>query len=184
MSELEYLRNRERLLEEQLALNIRLRDRAIQNHIASIGGDAPTRAAIVLLVTPAGHVWLAKRKNTKVMPYEWECPAGKCEKDESFIEAAQREVEEETGLLIESWRFIPYGLLRHRATGAMDVACALYMVRLTPDEFKLRHTEPDKRSIWVLVGPEEHLECDEPTTTGTLALLNALVVDTKLLEGQ
>jgi len=62
--------------------------------------SAPGRhAAGVLLVNRAGHILLQLRDgNTAISPHQWALVAGGVEADESALEAAERELFEETGL--------------------------------------------------------------------------------------
>jgi 8-oxo-dGTP diphosphatase len=58
--------------------------------------------AIVVIIEKDKHILLGKRKGTsKYKPGYWSLPGGMIEYGESFLDAAHREVKEETGLTIE-----------------------------------------------------------------------------------
>ncbi|GGM88387.1 NUDIX domain-containing protein [Dactylosporangium sucinum] len=57
------------------------------------------RVAVVFLVDPTGRILMQHRdQHAKVSPNQWAMPGGKIEDGEEPIEAARREVLEETGL--------------------------------------------------------------------------------------
>ncbi|WP_238006172.1 NUDIX hydrolase [Dactylosporangium sp. AC04546] len=57
------------------------------------------RVAVVFLVDPEGRILMQHRdQHAKVSPNQWAMPGGKIEEGEEPIEAARREVLEETGL--------------------------------------------------------------------------------------
>lgn len=137
--------------------------------------DAPHRAAVVLLVTGDRCVWLAQRSDTcAVMPNQWECPAGKLEAGEGYEAGALRELKEETGLVVEQKRLVPCGLTRTRGPGAMNVACALFILQLDPNE-QPQNTEPHKRKPWLAFDLRGAQLMD--STLGTKILLGILVED-------
>ncbi len=55
-----------------------------------------------------GRVLLAQRPANKSMPYLWEFPGGKVEKDESPENALARELSEEIGLVVLPTHFKPF----------------------------------------------------------------------------
>jgi ADP-ribose pyrophosphatase YjhB (NUDIX family) len=58
-----------------------------------------TRIALGVLRSPAGHVWIERAKPPS-LGY-WALPGGRIEAGESPLEAARREVREETELIVE-----------------------------------------------------------------------------------
>lgn len=56
------------------------------------------RPAAAVLLWRAGQVWLGQRGQTRFLPGFWVFPGGGAEPEETFLQAAQRELREETGL--------------------------------------------------------------------------------------
>ena len=64
--------------------------------------DPGDNAAIIAL-DDDDHLWLAGEYAYPVQRYEWKIPSGKVEEGEPALEAAQRELAEETGLHAREW---------------------------------------------------------------------------------
>jgi 8-oxo-dGTP pyrophosphatase MutT (NUDIX family) len=60
----------------------------------------------VLPVEADGSVWLVGQYRYPLNAYSWEIPEGGCPEGEEPIEAARRELREETGLLAEHWEWL------------------------------------------------------------------------------
>jgi len=59
------------------------------------------RGAVVILLDPEGRTLLLKRhESSKFAPNKWGFPGGKIEEGETASEAARRETEEETSLVV------------------------------------------------------------------------------------
>jgi 8-oxo-dGTP diphosphatase len=75
----------------------------------TIGEDSPVSnarvertVAVVFLVDPAGRVLMQHRsRDAKVSPNQWGMPGGRVEPGEQPVEAARRELYEETGLTVD-----------------------------------------------------------------------------------
>jgi mutator protein MutT len=103
-----------------------------------------------------GKAYLSQRVNTKNFVGRWQFAGGKLEEGEIPVDGGVREVEEETGLKIETNRlsyFMP--ILEDPTT---DV-CHAFLVELTNDEIPKR-TEHHKMTDWVLVTFDEALKLD------------------------
>jgi len=50
-----------------------------------------------------GNTWLVRQFRYTLDQYTWEIPEGGCPKDQTPLEAAQRELQEETGLTAKKW---------------------------------------------------------------------------------
>lgn len=88
-------------LEARLAQNLE-RAQEVRRDIRYAGGDAHTlpevRVYSAVIVQPfTGRILLTQRRPDQDFPYEWECPGGKMEPGESFLETLQREALEEVG---------------------------------------------------------------------------------------
>ena len=67
------------------------------------------RQAAAILLTRQGKVWLARRGKARFLPGFWVFPGGALEQGETHLQAALRETQEETGLVIEDpARLIPF----------------------------------------------------------------------------
>lgn len=63
------------------------------------------RIALVAAINPQGRFLLIKRSMSTHLPNLWGFPGGKIETRESPLEAAKRELQEETGLHATQWRW-------------------------------------------------------------------------------
>lgn len=61
-------------------------------------------AVAVLPLADNGDTWLVGQHRFPLDEYSWELPMGGCPKDEQPLEAARRELREETGLSASSWQ--------------------------------------------------------------------------------
>lgn len=71
--------------------------------------------------------------------YSWEIPEGGCPEGESYIEAARRELLEETGLVATDWRVIVHSYLSNSVS---DEYCVIFLAQgLTQKEADPEETE-------------------------------------------
>ncbi|WP_404310011.1 NUDIX domain-containing protein [Neorhodopirellula lusitana] len=64
----------------------------------------PVKAAGVLLITESSPRQFLLMRHSK----RWDLPKGHCDGDETYLEAARREMEEETGIHPDACRFDPH----------------------------------------------------------------------------
>ncbi len=99
-----------------------------------------------------GRILLLKRKSHKSDPGLWGLPAGKFEKNETPLQAALRELSEETGVVLDSSQITPFDVLYIRRTG--EYVYHMFSARLL--EFpKIRLCEEHEEAHWVLL---DHVE--------------------------
>jgi ADP-ribose pyrophosphatase len=75
------------------------RDRVIEPHGVEVTREIVTHpgSVVILPVFPDGRILLIRQYRHVAEQYLWELVAGRKDEDETFVEAAQRELEEETG---------------------------------------------------------------------------------------
>lgn len=98
-------------------------------------------------------IYLSQRMNTEEFIGYWQYAGGKVEKDENPINAAAREVNEETGLDLDVRRFYFNGSITGDPT---TKCCYVYYVDLNEAEIPMR-TE-NKSSDWVLLSYDDALK--------------------------
>lgn len=86
---------------------IRLREDQViaPSGVPGIYGVVEARAAVgVIALTAESHVHLVGQYRYPIECYSWEIPEGAAERGESPLEAATRELREETGITARSWK--------------------------------------------------------------------------------
>jgi 8-oxo-dGTP pyrophosphatase MutT (NUDIX family) len=103
----------------------------------------PIRAAGVMFVTPDRRILLLRRTAAGDHEGEWSVPGGKLEGEETAVEAAAREAEEETGRRVDPRDLSPW--VRRRAAG-VDFETFVHPVE---DEFEPELCEEHDAHRWV-----------------------------------
>jgi ADP-ribose pyrophosphatase len=112
----------------------------------------------ILPIDEDGWTWLVGQYRFAIGQYSWEIPEGGCPQGESMLVAAQRELQEETGLTAEDWRQIGRS---HLSNSVSDELATIYVAtRLTkgqpvPDGtevLRLRHLPFEEAVRMVLCG--------------------------------
>ena len=80
----------------------------------------------VIVLDEAMNTWLVGQYRFVLNAYSWEIPEGGCPEGESYIEAAKRELLEETGLMAEEWTVI---LRSHLSNSVSDEECIIFLAR-------------------------------------------------------
>ena len=99
------------------------------------------RAIGVVPIDDEGYTWLVGQYRYTLNTYEWEIPEGGCPEGESPLEAAKRELAEETGLIASDYRMIldnialSNSVSDERAT--IFVARGLTQAEASPEETEL-----------------------------------------------
>lgn len=73
----------------------------IKRAIVQHGGSA-----VMMPVDHRGRILLVRQYRLPAQNYLWELPAGRVDQGESFLQAARRELKEETGYTAKSWKKI------------------------------------------------------------------------------
>ncbi len=85
------------------------------------------RAVGVIPIDESGHTWLVGQYRYTHHSYEWEIPEGGCPEGEDTLDAAKRELLEETGIIAESYELIMDDIQLSNST-TNEVAC-IYIAR-------------------------------------------------------
>lgn len=86
-----------------------------------------------------GNTWLVKQSRYTLNQYTWEIPEGGCPQGESPLAAAQRELEEEVGLVAKDWQQL---MTMHLSNSVTDEFCVVFVARgLSSGQQQLEATE-------------------------------------------
>lgn len=98
-------------------------------------GYTEKKGVQIYIVTHDGKLWLLRRCSKHSIG-RWEIPTGKCDHGESFLDAAQRELREETGLVLPLDRFAYQCTVTTPSVDERDVVWTIetYGVVLSPEE--------------------------------------------------
>lgn len=83
-------------------------------------------AIAILPLDEEGNTWLVGQHRFPLRQYSWEIPEGGAPNGESPIEAAKRELREETGLMAQSWEKI---LEMHLSNSVTDERAIAFIAR-------------------------------------------------------
>lgn len=93
----------------------------------------------VVPLDEAGNTWLVKQSRYTLNQYTWEIPEGGCPQGESPLAAAQRELEEEVGLVANNWQQL---MTMHLSNSVTDEFCVVFVARgLSAGQQQLEATE-------------------------------------------
>ena len=114
--------------------------------------ESPKIGIGVIIQNEDGHILVGKRKNT-VSPY-YSIPGGKLDLGETFEEAAVREVQEETGLIIHNPKVhcVTNNMQTYQESGVHFISVNLFCDKFTGSP---RLMEPEKCEGWEWVDPEQ-----------------------------
>ncbi|MBC7911195.1 MAG: NUDIX hydrolase [Pyrinomonadaceae bacterium] len=77
--------------------------------------------AVGVLAVEDDFVYLVGQYRYPLEQYSWEIPEGGCAEDEDYLEAAKRELEEETGLLARKWTKLGQAHLSNSVSDELSV---------------------------------------------------------------
>ena len=97
------------------------------------------RAVAILPIDDEGHTWLVGQQRYTLGAYSWELPMGGAPTDEAPLDAARRELREETGLEAKQWAEL---CRLHTSNSITDELGIVYLATvLTPGEPDFEETE-------------------------------------------
>ena len=100
-----------------------------------IGDESPLRPAAAIILSRGDQIWLGHRGDTRFLPGFCVFPGGACESGESFEEAAQRELTEETGLkLLDHQELQPFSRALTPAYSSFRYDVRIYRIETDPDQ--------------------------------------------------
>lgn len=111
------------------------------------------RAIGVVPVDEHGYTWLVGQWRFPLSEWSWEIPEGGCPSGQEPLEAAQRELREETGLVAQEWNMIQR---MHLSNSVSDEEGFIFVATgLSQLETEREETEADMR-VWRLPFREAH----------------------------
>ena len=97
------------------------------------------RAIAIVALDDAGNTWLVGQERYTLGEYSWELPMGGAPLDEAPLDAAKRELKEETGLSADRWSEI---MRLHTSNSITDEVGIVYVAEeLTEGESAFEETE-------------------------------------------
>lgn len=84
------------------------------------------RAVGVIAIDEDNYTWLVKQSRYALNSFTWEIPEGGAASDEDLLAAAQRELEEETGLRAEHWQQL---MVIHQSNSVSDEDGTIFVAR-------------------------------------------------------
>jgi 8-oxo-dGTP pyrophosphatase MutT (NUDIX family) len=93
----------------------------------------------IIPIDDAKNIWLVGQHRYTLDEYSWEIPEGGCPAEEEPLDAAKRELKEETGLVAEKWKCI---MRLHTSNSVTDEEAFIFTAEnLTQEESQPEDTE-------------------------------------------
>jgi len=133
------------------------------------------RAVGVVPIDEEGNTWLVRQSRYTLDCFTWEIPEGGAPYDEDLLIAAQRELEEETGLLADEWEEL---MTVHQSNSVSDEVAKLYVAKkLRPGQQQLEATEDIEVKKLPLSDAIDMVKSGEITDALSVAALLRIALD-------
>jgi 8-oxo-dGTP pyrophosphatase MutT (NUDIX family) len=131
----------------------------------------------VVPIDDEGNTWLVKQSRYTLNQFTWEIPEGGCPQDESPLNAAQRELEEEVGLQANDWQQL---MTMHLSNSVTDEFCVVFVARdLFAGRQQLEATEDIEVKKLPLIDAIDMVKRGEITDGISVAALLRVALDLK-----
>lgn len=131
------------------------------------------RAIGIVPIDRAGNTWLVGQHRYTLNAWSWEIPEGGGPFDQPVLEAARRELKEETGLTAEKWTEV---MTLHTSNSVTDEVGYVFLAEeLRAGEIHREETEADMK-IWKLPFAEALRLVMEGAITDSLSVMAILKV--------
>ena len=94
------------------------------------------KAVGVVPLDEKGNTWIVGQHRYTLDEYSWEIPEGGCPEGEEILDAAKRELKEETGLVAEEWECV---MRLHTSNSVTDEEAFIF----TAKKLKQEEAQPD-----------------------------------------
>ncbi len=129
----------------------------------------------IIPIDDEGNTWLVKQSRYTLNQYTWEIPEGGCPFDESPLNAAKRELEEEVGLQANDWQQL---MTLHLSNSVTDEFGVVFVARnLFAGKQNLESTEDIEVKKISLIEAIEMVKRGEITDGMSVAALLRLAVE-------
>jgi 8-oxo-dGDP phosphatase len=137
------------------------------------------KAIGIVPIDAEGYTYLVGQYRFTINQYSWEIPEGGCPLEEGSMEAAKRELLEETGLVASNWQYLGKAFL---SNSVCDELCEMYVAtQLTQHTAQPEETE--QLQVKKILLKDAFAMVHEGIITDAVAVLALQKVELALLKG-
>lgn len=126
------------------------------------------------------NTWLVGQFRFPINEYSWEIPEGGCEENEDHLEAAKRELEEETGLKALSWTKI---LQVHLSNSVSDESGSIFLAKQLSQHTSMPE-ETEQLAVKKLPFEQAYKMVKHGLITDSLSVSAILKIKIMMLQGE